>query len=258
MVVLRAHRYLIVVLLFIATLKGQEESTVQESTITYGVVVMDMRHMSDVANEVELQSLISSFIDGASEELEAMDSLGVARVIPTDEMVSAIFQVTEDGLGCQDNYCVRQVAELISMDKIILIDLSGIKVKATLGEFQNFSGKLALSLGELGLGKDIDTGQDISIMMTERTFSKKMKGDLEELMVRIRSRTWFLMEKTPTEERFPPEPFTFEISQLILYIENSPALINVALGVLLASALSAYLLSRPPVIGDPPSYPEIR
>ena len=84
-----------------------------------------------------------------------------------------------------------------------------------------------------------------------------MKGDLEELMVRIRSRIWVLMEKTPPEERFPPEPFTFEVSQLILYIENSPALINVALGVLLASALSAYLLNRPPVIGDPPPYPEI-
>ena len=272
MVVLRAHRLLIVLLLFFSTLKGQEESTVQdsialkgqeESTVqdsitTYGVVVMDMRHMSDVANEVELQSLINSFIDAASEELEAMDSLGVARVIPTDELVSAIFQVTEDGLGCQDNYCVRQVAELISMDKIILIDLSEIKAEATLGQFQNFSGKLTLSLGELGLGKDIDTGQDISIMMTERTFSKKLKGDLEELMVRIRSRTWVLMEKTPPEERFPPEPFTFEISQLILYIENSPALINIALGVLFVSALSAYLLSRPPVIGDPPSYPEIR
>ena len=123
MVVLRAHRLFIVFLLFFSTLMGQEESTVQDSIVTYGVVVMDMRHMSDVANEVELQSLINSFIDAASEELEAMDSLGVARVIPRDELVSAIFQVTEDGLGCQDNYCVRQVAELISMDKIILICL---------------------------------------------------------------------------------------------------------------------------------------
>ena len=73
MVVLRSHRLLIVVQLFFATLQGQEESTVQDSIITYGVVVMDMKHMSDVANEVELQSLISSFIDAASEELEAMD-----------------------------------------------------------------------------------------------------------------------------------------------------------------------------------------
>ena len=98
MVVLRAHRLFIVFLLFFSTLMGQEESTVQDSIVTYGVVVMDMRHMSDVANEVELQSLINSFIDAASEELEAMDSLGVARVIPTDEMVSTMFQVTKDGL----------------------------------------------------------------------------------------------------------------------------------------------------------------
>ena len=258
MVVVRPHRLFIVLLLFFSTLKGQEESTVQDSIITYGVVVMDMRHMSDVANEVELQSLISSFIDAASEELEAMDSLGVARVIPTDEMVSAIFQVTEDGLGCQDNYCVRQVAELISMDKIILIDLSEIKAEATLGQFQNFSGKLTLSLGELGLGKDIDTGQDISIMMTERTFSKKMKGDLEELMVRIRSRTWFLMEKTPSEERFPPEPFTFEMSQLIIFFQDSPDFaMLVALSILFGLAGGYYLATRPPLIdGEPPPYPE--
>jgi len=169
-----------------------------------------------------------------------------------------MFQVTEDGLGCQDNYCVRQVAELISMDKIILIDLSSIKAEATLGEFKNFSGKLTLSLGELGFGKDIDTGQDISIMMTERTFSKKMKGDLEELMVRIRSRTWFLMEKTPSEERFPPEPFTFEMSQLIIFFQDSPDFaMLVALSILFGLAGGYYLATRPPLIGgEPPPYPE--
>ena len=95
-------------------------------------------------------------------------------------------------------------------------------------------------------------------MMTERTFSKKMKGDLEELMVRIRSRTWFLMEKTPSEERFPPEPFTFEMSQLIIFFQDSPDFaMLVALSILFGLAGGYYLATRPPLIdGEPPPYPE--
>ena len=97
----------------------------------------------------------------------------------------------------------------------------------------------------------------MELLITEKTYPKKLEGDWEELAVRIRSRTWRLMSAEEPEGRFPPEPFTFELSDFLLFIEDSPEIaILIGMGVL-AGLVGGYMLaSRPPVIGNPPPFPE--
>ena len=65
------------------------------------------------------------------------------------------------------------------------------------------------------------------------------------------------MSDTPPEGRLPPEPFTFELSELLLFIEDSPEIaILIGIGILSGLVGGYMLASRPPVIGNPPPFPE--
>lgn len=251
------YRQFIVILLFVITLQGQEENVVQDSTVTYGVILMTSQPMSDFTNSIEAPLLLDTLMDMPAEELMLIDTIGATSLISTETVLAAMVEVAGENEFCKDESCVVEVASRIQSDKIFLVDLSQVKAKSVGGGKISFSGILTLSLTYLGVGRDIDTEGEIALLVTEKTLSKKIKGDWDEFAVRVRSRTWLLMSVDPPEGRFPPEPVTFELSQLLLFFEASPVLaILVGVGLLSGLVVGYVVATRPPVIGSPPPYPE--
>ncbi len=257
----------VVLLVFFSFLWAQEEpapqdtSSVQDSIsiqpTIYAVVVMSSQPLNEYASTVEAPVLLDTLLDMPGEELMLIGVTGSTEVIPTEKVIAAMAGVAGENELCKDRYCVRQVAKELEIDKILLVDLSKMKASTGLGGEVTFSGSLVLSLTFLGVGMDMETGEEVELLVTEKTYPRKLKGDWEELAVRVRSRTWRLMSDTPPEGRFPPEPFSFELSDLLLFIEDSPEMaILIGMGVL-AGLVGGYLLvTRPPPIGDPPPFPE--
>ena len=257
----------VVLLVFFSFLWAREEpvpqdtSSVQDSIsiqpTIYAVVVMSSQPLNEYASTVEAPVLLDTLLDMPGEELMLIGVTGSTEVIPTEKVIAAMAGVAGENELCKDRYCVRQVAKELEIDKILLVDLSKIKASTGLGGEVTFSGSLVLSVVFLGGGVDFNTGEKIELLVTEKTYPRKLKGDWEELAVRVRSRTWRLMSDTPPEGRFPPEPFSFELSDLLLFIEDSPEMaILIGMGVL-AGLVGGYLLvTRPPPIGDPPPFPE--
>ena len=248
-------------LLFFTLLRAQEsplpQDTVSVERATYAVVVMRSQSITNFTSTVEAPVLLDTLLDMPAEELLLIDTTGNTSVIPTERILSVMTEIAGENEFCKDHYCVRMVAKELEADKIILVDLSKLKSSRGLGGGANFSGTLILSIAFLGVGKDINTGEDIELLVTEKTYPRKLKGDWEELVIRMRSRTWRLMSAKAPEGRFPPESFTFELSALLAFIEDSPE-IAILIGVgILSGLVGGYVLaSRPPVIGDPPPYPE--
>lgn len=253
--------YFSIFLLFFTLLIAQEppspQDTVSVEKATYAVVVMRSQLITNFANTVEVPVLLDTLLDMPTEELFLIDTTGNTSVIPTERIVSVMTEIAGENEFCEDRYCVRMVAKELGADKIILVDLSQLKSIIGLDGGANFSGTLILSITFLGKGVDIDTGEEVELLVTEKTYPRKLKGDWEELAIRMRSRTWRLMSAKAPEGRFPPESFSFELSALLAFIEDSPE-IAILIGVgILSGLVGGYVLaSRPPVIGDPPPYPE--
>lgn len=257
----------VVFLSFLSFLWAQEEPTTQDTSAVqdsvsiqptiYAVVVMSSQPLNDYAGTVEAPVLLDTLLDMPAEELMLIGATGSAEVIPTEKVMAAMAVVVGEDEICEDHDCARQVGNDLGMDKILLVDLSKVKASTGLDGEVTYSGSLVLSLTFLGRGVDIETGEEVELLVTEKTYSSKLKGGWEEFAVRVRSRTWRLMSDTPPEGRFPPEPFSFELSDLLLFIQDSPE-IAILLGIgVLASLVGGYALaSRPPVIGDPPPYPD--
>ena len=248
-------------LLFFSFLWAQEPPAAQDTLtaqpITYAVVIMSSEPLSRFFNRLEAPIILDTLLDMPAEELMLIDTTGNTSVVSTERVLSAMAKVVGEDEVCADRLCVSQVAKQLEMDKIILVDLSQLKVKTGLDAQAFFSGRLLLSVTFLGVGTNIDTGEEVELLLTESTFPKKLKGNWDELAIRIRSRTWRLLSATPPEGRFPPEPVTFELSQLLLFFEDSPVAVTIVGGGILSGLVVGYMLAtRPPVIGNPPPYPE--
>ena len=251
----------VVLLLFFSFLWAQEQTAPQDTLVvektTYAVVVMSSQPLNEYASTVEAPVLLDTLLDMPAEELMLIGATGSTEVIPTEKVLAVMAVVAGKNELCKDRYCVRQVAKELEMDKILLVDLSELRASTGLGGKVSFSGRLVLSVVFLGGGVDFNTGENVELLVTEKTYPRKLKGDWEELAVRVRSRTWRLMSDTPPEGRFPPEPFTFELSELLLFIEDSPEIaILIGIGILSGLVGGYMLASRPPVIGNPPPFPE--
>ena len=251
----------VVLLLFFSFLWAQEQTAPQDTLVvektTYAVVVMSSQPLNEFASTVEAPVLLDTLLDMPAEELMLIDTSGSTAVIPTEKVLAAMAEVAGENELCKDRYCVRQVAKELEIDKILLVDLSEIKASTGLGGKVSFSGRLVLSVVFLGGGVDFNTGEKIELLMTENTYPRKLKGDWEELAVRVRSRTWHLMSAEAPEGRFPPELVKFELSDLLLFIEDSPEMaILIGMGVLAGLVGGYVLVTRPPPIGNPPPFPE--
>ncbi len=257
----------VVLLVFFSFLWAQEEPAPQDTSAVqdsisiqptiYAVVVMSSQPLNDYVSTVEAPVFLDTLLDMPAEELMLIGATGSAEVIPTEKVIAAMAGVAGENELCKDRYCVRQVAKELEIDKILLVDLSEMKASTGQGGEVTFSGTLVLSLTFLGVGVDIETGEEVELLVTEKTYPRKLKGDWEELAVRVRSRTWRLMSDTPPEGRFPPEPFSFQLSDLLFFIQDSPEIvIIIGIGILSGMVGGYALASRPPVIGNPPPYPE--
>ena len=251
----------VVLLLFFSFLWAQEQTAPQDTLVvektTYAVVVMSSQPLNEFASTVEAPVLLDTLLDMPGEELMLIGVTGSTEVIPTEKVLFVMAVVAGENELCKDRYCVRQVAKELEIDKILLVDLSEMKASTGQGGEVTFSGTLVLSLTFLGVGVDIETGEEVELLVTEKTYPRKLKGDWEELAVRVRSRTWRLMSDTPPEGRFPPEPFSFQLSDLLFFIQDSPEIaIIIGIGILSGMVGGYALASRPPVIGNPPPYPE--
>ena len=247
----------VVLLAFFSFLWAQEQPAPQDTisiqAISYAVVIQGIQPISTI----EALVLLDTLLDMPAEELLQIDTSGNTTVIPTEKVMSVMDSVAGENKFCEDRYCARMVAKELDVDKIILVDISEIEVESGPDLESSFSGNLILSVAYVGVGTDIKSGEDVELLITEKTYPKKLEGDWEELAVRIRSRTWHLMSAEPPEGRFPPELVKFELSDLLLFIEDSPEMaILIGMGVL-AGLVGGYLLvTRPPPIGDPPPFPE--
>ena len=238
-------------------LSQQDTSAVQDTisiqAISYAVVIQGIQPISTI----EALVLLDTLLDMPAEELLQIDTSGNTTVIPTEKVMSVMDSVAGENKFCEDRYCARLVAKELEVDKIILVDISEIEVESGPDLESSFSGNLILSVAYVGVGTDINTGENMELLITERTYPKKLEGDWEELAVRIRSRTWHLMSAEAPEGRFPPELVKFELSDLLLFIEDSPEMaILIGMGVLAGLAGGYFLVTRPPPIGDPPPFPE--